>query len=389
MKVLLLSQGKVVEEQPDYDLSFRNAHDAQGVVNIKNIPYISLIDKFGLKAFYHRILEENERFKPDLIFFQFFHIRGDKGIAECCQNLRASQHRPLIFGSVGDPFYTGLKKYLARPIPSFTLTLARHSDAFFSTSMGNIADQFVLNGCKNIFFLPHAFCPAHFPDWELLSECEKKYDVVMVGSRGRLLSRRPYVSISNTLKRKAVVTSLKAHFGERFSIFGHGWSPSISRGSISFKEQVKLFASSRVAIDAPSPILETDYYASDRPFFILGSGTPLVFFRTPRIDKIFRENEHAYYVDRIGDAASVCDRVLELPDDVIAERLKNVKKIVRERHLIDHRIDTIISVAEVLNRIRSGELSLSEGLRSVRMWHFLPEVEMSDEIRYCVRNWQG
>jgi hypothetical protein len=62
---------------------------------------------------------------------------------------------------------------------------------------------------------------------------------------------------------------------------------------------------------------------------------------------------------------------------------------VKGRHLLDHRIDTIVSAAEAILAHRRGESSSVEALRAVRMHHFLPEVDLEAEYEYCTRNWVG
>lgn len=387
MKVLFLSQGREISDQISFHAAFEKFRQEGVLSNFLNVPFLGYAEKFGWEAFYQEVLRINSEFQPDLVFFQFYHSGGDGGIASCCRQLKAAENHPLIFGSSGDLFYTGIGKRLARPVPVSILELAAHSDAFFSTSMGNVADELVQHGARNLIFLPHAFCPENFPYWATLDGCEKRYDVVMVGSKGRILSRRIVSSVSNNLKRYLVVKNLFRHFGNEFSVFGKGWNLSCAKGLLPYEEQFRCFAESRVVVDAPAPTMKTDYYASDRPFFILASGTPLVQFYTPRFDRIFRPDDHAYYVHRLRDVCSVCDRVRLLPEDVIQDRRQRVVRLVKERHLISHRIDTIISAVEAIKGRRNGAFSKQEAMRHLRLWHFLPEVDLEDECQHAIRNW--
>lgn len=389
MKFLFLSQGRRVEDQPDFNASFLKA---LGADNFRNIPFVGYIAEHGEAAFYRKVLEENEAFKPDVVFFQFYHSGGDAGIADCCRALKQSPNAPLVFGSIGDPFWTGPLRFLARPLPKSALDLARFSDAFFATAMGNVADALANYGGRNIIFLPNAFCPEHFPDWEMaaVADSRPEFDAVMLCSHGRMLSRKPLQALQTVWRRDFVARQLFRSFGRGFSVFGRGWNTSFSGGSILFKEQVsKVFRRGRVAVDAPAPILKTDYYTSDRAFFILGSGTPMVFFRTPRIERVFREDEQAYFVDRLRDVSAVCRRVLALPKDVLDERRRLNHELVKSRHLIEHRVDTIISTAEALLLQRDGRITARDALRHVRMHHFLPDVDLESEYPHCVRNWVG
>lgn len=390
MRVLLLSQGRKVADQPDFDIAFREARSGGRPVEVRNIPFIGFREEHGEAAFYREVLRQNEDFKPDVVFFQFYHSGGDAGIAACCRELKAAAHAPLVFGSIGDLFYTGWRKPFARPLPRSATDLARHADAFFATAFGNVADELARQGGKNVIFLPNAFCPAHFPYWMDAFVREPAYDLAMVCSRGRLIGRKMVAAVQNNWRRRWLVAHLARRFGDRLAVFGRGWEGTpFGKGAVAFDDQVAIYRDSRVCLDAPAPILHTDYYSSDRPFFMLGSGTPTVFFHTPRFEKILREGEHVFYVRRLRDVCGVCEKALALPDDVRLARAQRVREFVRERHLIAHRVDTVISTAEALLRHRRGELTKEDALRAVRMHHFLPEVDLEAEYPFCTRNWVG
>lgn len=390
MKILMLSQGWRIEDQPDFDVAFRTATSES--IELKNIPFRAYIAEHGETAFYKEIVSINEEFRPDVIFFQFFHGGcSGRGLKECCQEIRNSRNRPLIFGSLGDLYYTGWEQILATPIPFSLRSLAANADAFFSTSMGNIADKLVKSGGRNIIFLPNAFCTQHFPYWDRTVEEFPEYDVVMLCSKGRLIGRRPMVSVRTQWKRRYVVYLLAREFGDRFAVFGRNWR--LSGGDVSvgipFSEQVRYYQRSRVVVDAPAAVRTTDYYSSDRAFFMLGSGTPLVHCYTPRFDKMLRPDEHAYYAYRLHDVPVICKKLLDFPSSFLAERRKKIQQFVREHHLISHRVDTIISVAQAIQMHRREEVSDRDALRFVRMHHFLPEVDLEKEYQYCIRNWVG
>ena len=66
-----------------------------------------------------------------------------------------------------------------------------------------------------------------------------------------------------------------------------------------------------------------------------------------------------------------------------------MRKFVKEHHLLDHRVDTIISVAEALINSRNGNMSPDAALRMIRMHHFLSEINLEAEYPYCVKNWMA
>lgn len=386
MKILFLSQGTTVEDHIDFDIGFRSAKSGGSPIEFRNVPYKGYAAEHGWDGFYREVLRQNEDFRPDVIFFHFFHSGCDAGIDACCRALRGSKNKPLIFGSSGDLFNIGWTSCFGKALPPSLINLATNADATFLTCMGGMADYLAKKGAKNVMFVPHAFLPHSFSGWESLSCEEKRHDVAMVGSKTSMFSRRPLMAFPNAFKRSRVVGMLHRRFGNKFALFGNGWPSDMSSGPISYFDQVRLFAESRVAVDSPAPFNEV-YYGSDRPFFILGSGAPLVHFYTPRFEKMLRPNEHAYYCHRLSDVVSICEKIIVLPKDVVYEHAQSVRRFVKDRHLLDHRIDTIISTAEAILAHRNGGLSVADALRSVRMHHFLPEVDLDVEYEHCTRNW--
>ena len=389
MKVLMLSQGRHIDDQPDYDISFRNAQCEGRHIELLNIPFRGYIEKYGCSSFYNEVVRANCEFKPDLVFFQFFHSNGLTDPTSCIHSIRKSANQPLVFGSLGDLFDTGILRFMGRPIPSHTLQLAACADAFFTTSMGNISDYLVNKGARNVVFLPHAFCPMHFPDWDSEYVNEKKYGIVMLCSNGSMVSRFPLRAFNNTFRRRALVWRLHKHFGNNFSLFGRGWGGLSSCGTIPFKDQVNIYRMGKVVIDAPAPVINTTYYSSDRAFFMLGSGVPLIHFHTPRFEKMLRADEHAFYANNSEDAVQVGEKLLTLTEDQLHARRKTIISFIKKHHLIDHRIDTILSTAEAIKNVRDGKMSAASALNLIRMRHFLPEVDLREEHKYAVANWIG
>ena len=383
MRFLFLSQGKRVEDQPDFHVSFLNA---VGIENYHNLPYRDLYFKGGWSLLEKVVLEENEKFKPDVVYFQFFHAPANVHPRALALSLKSTSNRPLILGSIGDPFNTGMFSSLGYPLPSSITELASVADAFLSTSMGGVAKELVRHGGKNIVFLPNAYCPEHFPFTN--EKVAKEFDVVMVGRVPRCLVFHPLASIPTAWTRRYVVRKLTKAFGNGFGIFGPNWSGTSAKGEVTFKEQVAVFKKSRVVVDSP-PRIPEELYSSDRAYFIAGSGSSLVMPYTPRFELLFEPGVNAYFVYHLRDVVSVCKKVLDLPEDVRAENERKTVEYIKTRNLVSHRVDTIMSVIESITRQRRGEFSADEALNHLRFSHFRPELRRSEYMPYAVVNWRG
>lgn len=391
MKVLMVSQGRTIADQPDFDASFRRASSEGKKVEFLNLPYVNIVDERGSDALYAEIARINREFRPDLIFFQFFHKHTKQRMRSpvpCINELKAASNHPLIFGSLGDPFNVGWRAPLGTPAPRYTYELASVADAFFPTFMGDMRDCLIRHGARNIVFIPHAFCPEHFRLAMPTDDYTKEYDVVMLGSCCPRIAPRIYWSLVRSHVRMKTVSVLTNHFGKRFGLFGNGWSCVSARGRIPFKQQIDIYRAARCSVDVP-PQINDMYYLSDRPFFIAGGGTPLVMKMLPRLDTMFKDREHAYFAKRISDFPKVCDEILATPEDVLVERRNATLELIRSRHMVDNRVDTIISVAEALRKCRDGKMSPENAVKAIRLWHFLPEVDLDVERKYAIANWVG
>lgn len=384
MRLLFLSQARCVEDQPDFHASFLKA---LGADSYRNIPYRGLYASGGWPLIEKSVLEANEDFKPNVIYFQFFHAPESVHPRKLVRALKAAANHPLIFGSLGDLFDTGPFAFLGRPLPPSVTELAAEADAFFSTSMGRTAENLVRHhGARNLVFLPHAYCSEHFP---FTGEAvDGIYDVLTLGSGARLVSRRPVVSVPTALKRRCVVGLLERAFGKKFAVYGYGWKGPSAHGAVPFKEQVPLFKKGKVVVDFPPRISEV-LYASDRPYFIAGSGSSLVMPYTPKFELLFEPDVHVHFACRLRDVVDVCRRVLSLPTDVRSENERQTVEYIRRRNLVSHRVDTILSVLEAIMRQRRGEFSQEESLDHLRLWHFRPDLSRKEIMPYAVANWRG
>ena len=384
MRVMFLSQAARVEDQPDFHASFLKA---LGDKCYRNLPYQGAYAEGGWPLLEKKVLELNEAFRPDVVFFQFFHAPENVHPKSLIRRVKTSANRPLIFGSMGDLFDTGLFSFLGRPLPPSIRELAAEADALFVTAMGRTARELVAkHGARNLVFLPNAYCPEHFPF--AAGAAEKVYEVLMLGRQMRIVGRRPLVNIPTAIKRRFVVKSLTRAFRKRFAVYGAGWRGASAHAGVPFKEQVSLFRKSQIVVDAP-PRVSEELYSSDRVYFVAGSGASLVMPYTPKFELLLEPDVHVHFVSHLRDIVSVCRRVLDLPADVRAENARRTIAYICARNLIAHRVDTILSVAEAIRGHREGVLTCEEARRHLRLCHFRPDVS-EEEIRSCATaNWKG
>lgn len=387
MKILLLLQARKLDDQKNYLEAFSKARLKSGDrVNVVALPFIGLYDSIGSDGFCRKAIECYEKHKPDVVFFQFFH--GTTPNPKMFLDYLVTQReKPLIFASQGDPFWIGFGECIARPPEPNMKVLLPYVDAYFSSSMGELGARFVELGARNVIFLPHAWSNQHFGPVTEENTADFQYDVMMCCGVQRWPGLKLPLQISSSIFQRYIAAGLlRSAFGRRFALYGRGWFYPWAKGSFRFGAQVDLYRKARVVVDAPPPIYAT-YYASDRPFFVVGSGTPLVMPYVSRFEKVFKDDEHVYYARGLRNLPIACKRVLSLPEDVLAYRRRNLLELIKNRHTTESRVDTILSVYEALIDFKSGLKTDQEALSALRLWHFLPDVDIEEERKYSVFNW--
>lgn len=381
MKVLFLSQGRRIDDQVGYHKAFQNAQSNGRPVEVENIPWIGFAETHGSDALWNEILRVNKEFAPDLVFFQRFHSPLEGSPADCIRALKQSSNSPLIFGDLGDLFQPSLFRIWRRPIPHALRDVVRMSDLFFTTSMGALADYLLKMGAKRVALLPLAFSNYHFPNWATPLPNSYDYDIVMVGSVPAIRKRCPLSSLHLRFDRKRTVDLLWKRYGKHFGLFGHGWEYHPAwRGILPFKEQIRLYKSSRVCVDAKAPYPNM-YYGSNRPFYIAGSGSMLVQYHTPRFEQLLGGASH--FINNHNELIPVCDALMEREPGDLRKIGDDNMRFVQNHHTVDKRVDTILSFAEAM-RV-SPDIRLCDMLPQLRCWHFHDKVNLIDESRFAIR----
>lgn len=382
MNVLFLSQANRIEDQSSYHASMLDVQTRGGIGHYLNIPLFGYAHANGYDALWKKIIHECRQNETDIVFFQFFHGQNAESAVECVRQLRQLPCRPLIAVSGGDLF----SRWLRRPPDSF-IELAGVADVTFLTAMGNCARFLASRGCRRLMMMPHAHSTTVFtlPDHAVLS-ARPEYEVVMVASRGRALNPFNVMSYAS-LKRQWIVDRLYQRYGKRFAVFGHGWMRHPAwQGPVPFSQQHLAFMRGRLVVDGRPPF-EQMYYASDRPFYIAGSGIPLVQHYAPRFEKIFIANRNAYFIYDDSQVVSVCDRVLDMDTSTLEGRLNDTLRLVAERHTVHHRVEHMMLVCR---RLRDAILTnRTQGLREeIPLSYFHPDTNPEVERPHALVNWE-
>lgn len=383
MNLLFLSQGYTVADQQGYHEAVLAAQTDGLISEYHNIPFLGHARANGWDGLWREVITRCRQVAFDLVFFQYFH--GEiQSAGACLSQLKSLLHPPVIAASCGDS-HTG--KFYARPPQRAFVELAAVSDVTFLTSMGSFAAYLASRGAKRLMFMPHAFSEVvfHYPTDEILGAV-REFDVVFVGSSSHSRNPLRWWVKRHEARRQKIVKQLYRRYGRRFGLFGYGWQGCPAwQGPIPFKEQQAAFWRGNLVVDARAPFDEM-YYASDRPFYIAGSGIPLVQHFTPRFDSIFAPERNAYYVHNDTEVTKVCDRVLDMDAATRLQHARETLDLVRDRHLFRHRVRDMLLTCAMVGEAKTN--NRFDGLADrVPMGHFLPEVDRAGERPYALVNW--
>lgn len=384
MRVLYLSQGRKAEDHPGY-------HDAmqrlsrEGVTSFyHNLPYIGFAEEHGFDALWAEIIRQARAYEVDSVYFQYFHRKANESPLRCIEALRALPSRPTIAVSCGDAYSAN---WMWPHFPESFKICALLSDIVFSTHMGRTADLMIKWGAKNIVLLPHALCQIRFQAHaNLVIEADKEFDVVWVGSR-----RVPKPNVWNRVfwngrRRVSVVSALSKRYGARFGLFGHQWDGWPSwQGPVPFCEQQNTFRRGRLVVDALPDPFGDHYYASDRPFFELASGTPVILFEKPGLDRLFKRGVHAHFVSTVDGLLNTCDRLSAIDPQVLQTQAAQAAAWIAARHTQYERMKFAM---ETVKLFRGAKIHNRKAAAPCPPY-FLPEVDLEREMQYAVRGWVG
>jgi len=381
MNVLFLSQARQIEDQGSYHRAFMELHARGRIASYRNIPYLGVARERGWPQLWRDVIGHCSDMPTDLVFFQFYHGGGVESAAACVHQLRALKHVPLVAVSSGDLFSASA---WVRPPPRPFAELSVAADVTFMTCMGSVAEFLRRQGARRLTLLPHGYPTDLFPPQPASPVNDVEFDVVMVASRGRILNPFMYTTWG-ALRRQRVADRLFRRYGKRFALFGHGWRGHPAwQGPVEYRKQIEAFRRGRVVVDGPPPFSQV-YYASDRPFYVAGAGTPLVQFHTPRFEAIFKRDLHASYIDHDADTVKVCDSVLAIDEAELRRRVEQTVRLVMGRHTLVHRAETIIRACEGIQAGRSGPDAGKAVEVPLPLFH--EDADECEERRSALVNW--
>jgi len=374
MRLLFLSQGKKINDHPGWNYSLERLKEECFISDFTNIPYFGYAEKHGWNDFYDEVVRLCKTEKYDVVYFHYFHSSKIPSPKHCLEAIKNLNNRPVILTSSGDAFSDN---WMMKQYPMSFKVASCYADITFSTQMGKAADRMISWGAKRVVLAPNSMCPVRFKAHSIVNQLhEFKHDVVFVGSHNRKYMNPLSQHWYRSLDRNKLVKSLVDNFREGIGLYGKGWSYSEAQGPIPFNEQQNYFKKGRVVVGG-NPYSFSDYYTSNRVFFEVSSGVPVVEVLTNRFDNILRKNDHCYYVSSIDDVLEKCKDLLSSDPQKLYKKAAIAAKYIEEKHTQYHRMKFKLNTVK---RYIENNKKLD-----VEFPFFLPEIDLKEEMKYAIR----
>lgn len=252
--------------------------DQAGLINGVHIYSLHrrILEK-GRKAAIRGLREAIAQFQPNLLLL--YHPVGTGLDERDYRDLRSLASFRLAYYEV-DPFH-----WLRNPFPREARAAARASDVVYTSGASTMAAAFRRFGAPEVRWMPQSFDP--HATRIMRRNTPPETDIVMIANNGA--SRNPVRGHPGAHTRRRLVEILTRRFGDRFRIYGRGWTGPSAAGILPFSEQGRALNDAILSVNWDHYPKEAKYFSNRLPISLaFGS----VHFTTwhPGYDQIFPQD---------------------------------------------------------------------------------------------------
>lgn len=231
-------------------------------------------------------------FQPDIVFM---HLQSGEVLN--IETIKKMSESSKVLNWTGD---------VRHPLQSFYMEIGRYIDSTLFTNVDDI-DTCKQNGVE-ADYLQVGFDSNHFNPLGKFDEKNSKYpEIIFMGSNyGE--DAFPLSSL-----RYQMAHRLKQEFGNRFGVYGNGWSGLESGNITSYEEEGLAYRSCKIAINLSHFAYKR--YSSDRMYRILGSGALCLSHHYPDIEMDFEIGKDLVVWENIDDLVSKIKKYLLCESD--------------------------------------------------------------------------
>jgi spore maturation protein CgeB len=239
------------------------------------------------------LIEVAKRFKPDLVYCQIQHtviIDADtlNAIRTYCPGVKIVQYTIDCRSYIPGPYFN----------------VSKICDVNFICSTGQL-QMYKDNTVANVHYLQTGYDPnLYFPETEVKDSYE--FDVVFLANTNNV------ENYPGSEERFQTAKALRAAFGQKFGLFGHGWPADMkSKGSIEINKAVSDVYSRSFCNISVSHFNNISHYFSDRLLMCMASGRPCISWQFPGWDSYFADKQDLVIANSSSDIVNKVKWLLE------------------------------------------------------------------------------
>lgn len=262
-------------------------------------------------------------FLPELIVF--FHIGNFPITADLIIGLKNLPSKPYIVYDEGD-MYGGFAKPPMRPMK----VLMKYADAVSIRGLGEWA-LYVGSLNNNIIYTPHHNDIARFDQGLALKEVREN-EVILIGNRQKSRLWGNIRCMPGVRGRERFARSMAGHFGDRFKLYGNGWSSfPCNCGPVGFQDQMDYYKNTWITV-AYEHYPDIPYYFSNRLPAALMAGSLYVCHYHQGYEKIFDEGDFIFFFKSNDEAVDIVNYILSLKKEDLMARSRRAIQFAKERY---------------------------------------------------------
>ncbi|MCZ7663145.1 MAG: hypothetical protein M5U22_09560 [Thermoleophilia bacterium] len=241
------------------------------------------------------------------------HTQGLHSAANCAARLRSVGVAAIGYWD-GDWYHP-----YRNPFPGECLALCSVSDVAFVQGDGLLVGLLHRAGCEDVRYVP-ASTDDRFVAQPARSEYD--WDLVMIGNR--ISSRLPFKDMPGAILRRKLVRMFERRLGNRFAVFGHGWTGASAQGPVDYEKQAEAYGLGIASLGCNNWF--TRYYFSDRLPIAMASARPSIYYQGEGYDEVFGSDAGVFWYRDLDTAWKQFLAVSADPDAALerAERARNI-----------------------------------------------------------------
>lgn len=340
--LLYVPNERIIGQQAGPRAAFEACLNAGELERYSAYPLLHRTGVVGSATAIRELLDIARAEQPSVVLLQ--HLAGSGFGQRCWADLRAACPQALLVYHEHDP-YTPIRQ----PLPIEARAAASHADIIYTSGTGQFRRNFLKYGASDVRYSPQGFDPNRFHSSGYSVSARRT--IVMIANSHR--PRKPWRLLPGARERKQLVSKAAKMFGDRFAIYGSGWSGTHAKGNCNYSEQSKILSAATLSINWDHFSNEAHYY-SDRWPISLVSGAVHVTTQHPGQEQLTDGHESLFSARTPDDLLALADRLMTMPVAKLESMSAEAAQFAKLRHQQESEFRRILFECGLVEKIPVG-----------------------------------